>query len=78
MFNESFGVWQGSQPSNYNQPAAYTANPELVQSYGEAIVTGDFYFVTAANIPITNINITNFSVVDGNNVDVTNQFILMN
>ncbi|MHA2112510.1 MAG: hypothetical protein ACW98W_13605 [Candidatus Hodarchaeales archaeon] len=76
-FNESFSIWQGSQPSNYNQPAAFTANPELVQSYGEAIVTGDFYFVTSANIPITNINITNFSVVDGNNVDVTNQFILM-
>jgi hypothetical protein len=76
-FNESFSIWQGSQPTIYTQPAAYTANPELVQSYGEAIVTGDFYFVTAANIPITNINITNFSVADGNNVDVTNQFILM-
>ena len=77
LFNESFGVWQGSQPTSYNQPAAFTANPELVQPYGEAIVTGDFYFVTAANIPITNINITNFNVVNGNNVDVTNQFILM-
>lgn len=76
-FNESFSIWQGSQPANYNQPAAFTTSPELVQSYGQAIMTGDFYFVTAANNPITNINITNFSVVDGGNTDVTNQFILM-
>jgi len=76
-FNESFSIWQGSQPATYNQPAAFTANPELVQSYGQAIMTGDFYFVTAANNPITNINITNFNVVDGGNTDVTNQFILM-
>ena len=76
-FNESFSIWQGSQPTSYTQPAAFTASPELVQSYGQAIMTGDFYFVTAANNPITNINITNFNVVDGGSTDVTNQFILM-